>query len=67
MIDEGTTEDRREFLRDVSGALIAGSAAADAAPAGNDKFQPESFWKDRIQPPPKNSNSWSKLATIVNY
>jgi tetrathionate reductase subunit B len=51
MIDEGTTEDRREFLRDVSGALIAGSAAADAAPAGNDKFQPESFWKDRIQPP----------------
>ena len=57
MNERQDTSDRRGFLKDVSAAAVVGSAAASAeadtqsAPVRSDKFQPESFWKDRIEPP----------------
>ena len=57
MVDGKETNDRRGFLKDVSAALVVSSTAAasqadaEPAPVRSDKFQPEIFWKDRIEPP----------------
>ena len=58
MVDHSETNDRRGFLKEVTAAVAAGGTAAASSraeaeppPVRSDKFQPESFWADRMEPP----------------
>ncbi len=56
--------DRRDFLKGASAAVVVGTAAAasEAPSVRSDKFQPESFWKDRIEAP----DDGKKLGWLVD-
>ena len=57
-INQAPPEDRRDFLKKASAALVilsapetGAEATQPASPQKSDLFQPESFWADRITPP----------------
>ncbi|MCH2118698.1 MAG: 4Fe-4S dicluster domain-containing protein [Pirellulales bacterium] len=57
-INQASPEDRRDFLKKASAALVilsahetGAEATQPANPQKSDLFQPESFWADRIMPP----------------